>query len=84
VAEEARRLRLLRTIADLTCNVMAQQAMTRREAEALVAAARRRILDLFPDKEDAYELILAPRFRRVMDEFVGPPRPAHVLPFPRA
>jgi hypothetical protein len=55
---------------DLTCNVLMQQPMTRRQAETLVAATRQRILELFPDKEQTYELILAPRFARLMNEFV--------------
>jgi hypothetical protein len=55
---------------DLTCNLLMQQPMTRRQAEALVAATRQRILELFPDKEQTYELILAPRFTRLMNEFV--------------
>ena len=82
IAEESRRLRLLRTVVDLTCNVLAQQPMGRAEAEALVAAARTRVLELFPDKEATYELILAPRFARLVDEFAGK-APARVLPFSR-
>jgi hypothetical protein len=81
-AEERRRLRLLRTVVDLTTNVLAQGGMTRPEAEALVDAARRRALELFPDKAETYDLILAPRFARLMDEFVGPPT-ANVVPFRR-
>jgi hypothetical protein len=81
IAEENRRLRLLRTVVDLTCSVLAQQRMGRAEAEALVAAARARVLELFPDKEATYELILAPRFARLVDEFAGK-APARVLPFP--
>jgi len=50
------------------------------EAEALVAAARHGVLKLFPDKEPTYDLILAPRFARLVREFV---LPANVLPFRR-
>jgi hypothetical protein len=46
-----------------------QGRLTRAEAEDLVAAARRRVLELFPGKEETYELILAPRFARLMEEF---------------
>ena len=81
-AEERRRLRLLRTVVDLTTNVLAQGQMTRPEAEALVAAARRRALELFPDKEKTYDLILAPRFARLMNEFARPPA-GNVVPFRR-
>ena len=79
-AEERRRLRLLRTVVDLTTNVLAQGRMTRPEAEALVAATRRRALELFPDKAGTYDLILAPRFARLMEEFALPP---NVVPFRR-
>jgi hypothetical protein len=81
-ADERRRLRLLRMVVDLTTNVLAQGNMTRLEAKALVAATRRRTLELFPDKASTYDLILAPRFARLMDEFAGPPA-GNVLPFRR-
>jgi hypothetical protein len=81
VADEDRRARRLRVIVDLTSSVLMQQRMTRAEAEELVAAARRHALELFPDKESTYELILAPRFARLMDEFVGPAPGAKVLRF---
>jgi hypothetical protein len=80
-AEERRRLRVLRTVVDLTTSVLTQSRMTRPEAEALVAATRRRALELFPDKADTYDLILAPRFARLVDEFAGPP--GNVVPFRR-
>ena len=76
LADEARRARQLRVIVDLTTSLLVQQPMPRDEADRLVAAARRRVLELFPDKEETYELILAPRFARLLEEFVGPaPRP---------
>ena len=81
LAEERRRLRILRTVVDLTCSLLAQQRMTRRAAERLVAAARKQVLELFPDKEQAYELILAPRFERLMNEFAGRRDGAKVLRF---
>ena len=81
-ADERRRLRLLRMVVDLTTNVLAQGRMARPEAEALVAATRRRALELFPEKAATYDLILAPRFARLMDEF-APPSAGNVLPFRR-
>jgi hypothetical protein len=74
VAEEGRRLRRLRVVVDLTCAVLAQGRLGRGEAEALVAAARHQVLELFPDKEATYELILAPRFARLLTEFSNPGR----------
>jgi hypothetical protein len=80
-ADEQRRLRVLRTVVDLTTSVLRQGRLDRAEGEALVAAARQRVLELFPDKESTYELILAPRFARLLAEFAAPsPR---VLPFRR-
>lgn len=80
VAEEQRRLRRLRTVVDLTTAVLMQGRLTPEEAHDLVAAVRERALELFPDKEATYNLILAPRFERLIREFV---QPARVLPFRR-
>ena len=71
VAAEARQVRQLRMVVDLTSAVLMQGRLSRREAEDLVAATRRRALELFPDKEETYGLILAPRFARLLDEFTG-------------
>jgi hypothetical protein len=69
LAEERARLRQLRAIVDFTTSVLRQGRLERPEALALVAAARARILALFPDKSGAYEIILAPRFARLVEEF---------------
>jgi hypothetical protein len=69
---------------DVTCNLIAQGGMSYQEAERLVARTRRRALELFPDKADTFDLILAPRFARLMKEFVPlPPRKGRLLKFPR-
>ena len=83
IAEEARRARFLRMVVDFATCVLMQGRLSRHEAEALVAATRQRALELFPGKEETYDLILAPRFARLVREFVEPP-PAHkLLPFRR-
>ena len=84
VAEENRRARQLRLIVDLASSVIVQGGLQRGEAEELVAATRRRALELFPGKEDTFDLILAPRFARLVREFAVPNPSANVLPFPRA
>lgn len=81
IAEEARRARQLRMVVDLTCHVLMQGRLPRAEAEELVAAARRRALELFPEKEATYELILAPRFARLVREFARPKK-SGPAPFP--
>ena len=80
LAEENRRARQLRLIVDLASSVIVQGGIDRGEAEALVAATRRRALELFPGKEDTFDLILAPRFARLIREFVLPAPPANGLP----
>ena len=80
--DENRRLRQLRFMVDLTANILMQARLTPAEAATLVAATRERALALFPDKSDTYDLILAPRFARLVREFVDGPPPGKVLPFP--
>jgi len=80
IAEEGRRARQLRLIVDLTCSVIAQGGISRQEADALVAATRRRAIALFPGKEETFDLVLAPRFARLIREFV-PAGPSRVLSF---
>jgi hypothetical protein len=81
VVEEQRRLRQVRVLVDFTAHVLAQSRPARSEGEALVAATRRRVLELFPDGGPTFDLILAPRFARLLDEHARPgPR---VLPFQR-
>ncbi len=66
--EEQRKLRLLRTIVDLAAAVLRQGNLTTPEAIDLIQATRKRVLELFPGKEDAYDLIYRPRFERIIQE----------------
>ena len=81
VAEEQRRADRLRLAVDVACAVLRQGRLNRSEAEAVVATARQQALSLFPGKEDVFDLVLAPRFRRIVDEFCtctrGMPASAH-------
>lgn len=81
VADERRRADRLRRVVDVACAVLRQGRLSRAEGEAIVATARQQALALFPGKEDVWELVLAPRFRRILDEFCSPP--GRVLPFRR-
>jgi hypothetical protein len=82
VAEEQRRADRLRRVVDVASAVIRQGRLTRAEGEALVETTRCRALELFPDKEGVFDLVLAPRFARLLDEFTRGPRAARVLPFP--
>ncbi len=72
VAEEQRRADRLRRTVDVACAVLRQGRLTRAEGEAVVALAKEQARELFPDKGCVFDLVLAPRFRRVLDEFCPP------------
>ena len=80
IAEEQQRLDKLRRTVDVTCAVLRQAVLTRGEAQSLVAAARRDALELFPDKGDVFDLVIAPRMERILRER-WPPGGTRVLPF---
>jgi hypothetical protein len=82
VADEARRADVLRRTVDVACALLRQSRLTRPEAESVVVFTKARALELFPDKEDVWELVLAPRFARIIEEFCSRD-PARVLPFRR-
>ncbi len=82
IAEEQRRARQLRLLVDTVSAVIRQGRLAREEAERLVASTRSRAMELFPGKEGTFDLILAPRFARLLAEFTLPAR-GKVIPFPR-
>ncbi len=66
--EEDRRVRHLRRLVDFSMALIAQSRISPEEAQRLVAAVRKQAYDLFPDKEETFELIYTPRFRRLIAE----------------
>ncbi|HEV8319294.1 MAG TPA: hypothetical protein VGQ10_17920 [Vicinamibacterales bacterium] len=84
LADEAARAQKVRHLVDLATSLIMQSGMTRRDAETLVQTVRERILSLFPDGEHTYELIYAPRFKRLIDEFAhaNPRAQGVVISFP--
>jgi hypothetical protein len=84
LADEARRLSRVRTVVDVTSNLIMQSGLHRGEAEALVALARQTVLELFPGREETFEIVYARRFQRLVDEFAHPDsrNEAIILPFP--
>lgn len=71
VAAENKRIRMLRFMVELTIALIYQSDMTREEALERVAGVKRFALKLFPGKEVAFELIYAPKFKRVIREVYG-------------
>jgi len=67
-------MRMLRFVVDLNQAVLMQaRDLTLREAFQIMREARQAALNLFPDKGTVYDLIYAPRFKRIIrDRFVIP------------
>lgn len=61
-------LRRLRRSMDITAALLSQADLTLNEAQKLVAGAKRTALELFPDKEETFDLIYGSRFRRILAE----------------
>jgi len=67
--EESRRLRRLQVMMSMVMSVISQDpGLTVEEAAEMVANARRAALNMFPDKELAYDLIYRPRLQRLINE----------------
>lgn len=74
--DEKRNLRRLRWLVDLTSSILYQDPqLTFPQAMELVQVTERAILKIFPDKQFAYDLILKPRFERILLER-WPPQPS--------
>ncbi|UCE04841.1 MAG: hypothetical protein JSW07_14610 [bacterium] len=68
LAEEQSKMRILRAIVDLTAAILRQGNLTTPEAIELIRATKKGVLQLFPDREEAYDLIYRPRFERIIRE----------------
>lgn len=67
--EESRKLRRLQLMMDVVMSVIAQdQSLTIDEAAQLIGDSRDAALAMFPDKEEAYNLLYRPRLQRLMRE----------------
>ncbi len=67
--DEEQRLRRVRVIVDVVSSLIMQRRLSRGDAQRLAGLARGRVLELFPGREDTYDVIYATRFSRLMDEF---------------
>jgi hypothetical protein len=68
VEEENRRIRTLRLLVDFSLAYLAQTKLPLEEAQAVVEGVKKQALRLFPDKEETFDLIYLPRFRRLLRE----------------
>ena len=67
LAEETRLTRL-RRLMDFTALLLWQADLTLDQARKVVADAKERALELFPDKGETFDLIYGSRFRRILAE----------------
>lgn len=68
IQEEEKKLRRLRFIVDFAIEYIRSQQLNHDEAIKVVEGVRKHALKLFPGKEDAFDIIYAPRFKRVLNE----------------
>jgi len=67
--EEERNMKRLRFIVDLAQALLMQtQGISPEEAFNILNNTKRAVLNLFPDKEEVYDLIYTPRFKRIIAE----------------
>jgi hypothetical protein len=65
---EERKLRRLRRAMDIAATLLWQVNLTLEEAQDVVNHAKFTALQLFPDKEETFDLIYGSRFRRILAE----------------
>jgi len=68
IREENQKMRYLRFLVDLTVSLLYQDNTSIVEAIELMKDTKKRVLTLFPDKENTYDLIYKPRFARIIIE----------------
>ena len=67
ISEEAK-IRTLRQIVDECAGHLRGEDLSFSDAMDLIETTRRKVLNLFPGKEEQFELIYRPRFRRIITE----------------
>jgi hypothetical protein len=68
VREENRRVRFL---VDLSLVSIQQEVLSLDEAEKVVEDVKQAACNLFPGKEETFELVYRPRFQRIIQERFG-------------
>lgn len=71
IKEENKKIRKLKFMVDLTLSLIYQENMSREEALEHYIMVKNYALRLFPGKEEAFEIIYAPRFKRLISEKYG-------------
>ncbi len=68
VREENRKIRRLRIMVDFALQYIRSHNIEHDRAIQVVEGVRRFALNLFPGKEESFDIIYAPRFKRLLNE----------------
>ncbi len=68
ILDEQIRMICLRLRADLAAYRLGHALLSHEEGLSLIERTREEILDLFPDKGQVFDLVLRPRFLRILNE----------------
>ena len=72
IQEENKRIRRLRFLVDLTVSLLYQDiSLTLTQGRKIVQNTEKTILRMFPDKHLTFDVVLLPRFERVLRERWG-------------
>ena len=72
IQEEKNKIHRLRVLVDLTTSILYQEtSLTLEEARQLVRNTESTVLTMFPDKQRTFDLVLMPRFERILHERWG-------------
>ena len=66
--EEEKKLRRLRFIVDFALEYLRSQNISHDEAIAVVEGVKKHALKMFPGKDEAFDIIYIPRFKRLLNE----------------
>jgi hypothetical protein len=68
VVDEQLRMGRLKRVVDITAYWLEQGSFSHEEALSIIEHARVEILKLCPGKEEVFELVIRPRFLRILNE----------------
>ncbi len=68
IVDEQLRMGRLRRVIDITAYWLTQGSFSHEEALSIIEHARGEILKLCPGKDEVFELVIRPRFLRILNE----------------
>jgi hypothetical protein len=67
--DEYLKMQQLRFLVDHTAFLIMNKKLTKEYIERLLESTRTNVLQLFPDKEETYNMIYGSRFKRLIEDF---------------